>query len=113
MIVSWSNSSAYDVLEFRQSIDKVIETIKNYHCRNLLIDASEAIIALEDEVLTAALSDFATKIGQTGIKKVARIITSSQIREEKVQAIRDEIVLPFEIYDISSREQALHWLKEG
>ena len=113
MIVSWSNSSAYDVLEFRQSIDKVIETINNYHCRNLLIDASEAIISLEDEALAAALSDFATKIGQTGIKKVARIITSSQIREEKVQAIRDEIVLPFEIYDISSREQALHWLKEG
>jgi hypothetical protein len=113
LMVTWTNSAPYDLVEVQQSIDKVIETINKYECRKLLIDASEANLPVEDEAITTALTDFAIKLGETGIKKLARIITSEQAREVRVQAIRDKFKLPFQIYDISNREQALHWLKEN
>lgn len=113
LMVTWTNSTPYDLVEVQQSIEKVIETINKHQCRKLLIDASEANLPVDDEAITTALTDFAIKLGETGIKKLARIITSDQAREVRVQSIRDKVSLPFQIYDISNREQALHWLKEN
>lgn len=109
--VTWSESVPYNTSEIEQSIDKVIETIKNYNCKKLLIDASEAHFLSDDELLRITLTDFGTKLSKTGIEKVARIITSDQTREARIQTIRTEVSFPFKIYDISNREQALHWLK--
>ena len=113
MIVSWTNTTPYDMVEIQHSFDKVIETINKHKCRKLLIDASVANLPVDDETISATLTNFAIKLGETGIEKLARIITSDQAREERVQTIRDKITLPFQIYDISNREQALHWLKEN
>ena len=113
LVVTWTNSVPYDAAELQDSINKVIETIIKFHCRKLLIDASEASMAMEDEAIRATLVDFAKQLGKTGIKKMARIITSDQSREARVQSIRDEVSLPFQIYDISNREQAIKWLKEN
>jgi hypothetical protein len=113
LIVSWSNSAPYTAVEIENTFDKVIETINKYHCRKLLIDASEANMSMENKEISTALTNFAVKLGETGIEKLARIITSNQSREEGVQSIRSKISLPFQIYDISNREQAIHWLKQS
>lgn len=113
LIVSWHTQEPYDAAELHQTIEKVIELINNYHCKKLLIDASEANFSIEDDAVNAALTDFAYKLRETSIRKLARIITADQSRERGVQAIRDKISLPFHIYDISNREQALNWLKEN
>lgn len=112
LIVSWSDSRPYHAAELQQSIDKVIETITNYKCRKLLIDASEANLDMDDETIRIALVGFAKQLAQTGVQKVARIITSNHTRETRIQSIREEVTLPFQIYDISNREQALKWLQE-
>jgi hypothetical protein len=110
--VIWSDAALHNADELQLSIDKVIETIENYKCRKLLIDATAAQLLMNNAILRDALTAFAVKLSKTGVEKVARIITSDQTREERVESIRNEIAFPFKIYDISNREQALHWLKE-
>ena len=112
LIVTWSDSAPYDTDEIQQSIDKVIETIVQFNCPKLLIDASAANMEMDDATIKITLTDFAEKLGKTGLKKLARIITNDQTRETRVQQIREEVSLPYQIYDISNREQALRWLKE-
>lgn len=112
LVVTWTDSVPYDAAELQRSIDKVIETLHKLHCRKLLIDASVARMAMEDEEIRGILVGFAQELAKLGLEKLARIITSDQSREARVQSIRDEVFLPFHIYDISNREQALKWLKE-
>ena len=112
LVVTWTDSVPYDAAELQASIDKVIETINKFEIRKLLIDASEATMAMDDETIRIALVGFAKQLGKTGVKKLARVITSDQTRETRVQSIREEVSLPFEIYDISNREQALKWLTQ-
>ena len=112
LVVTWTDSVPYDAAELQGSIDKVIETINKFQIRKLLIDASEATMAMEDEPIRIVLVGFAQQLSKLGLEKLARIITADQTREARVQSIRDEVFLPFQSYDISNREQALKWLKE-
>ena len=113
LTVTWSNTSPYDSEEVQQSVNKVIEAIKEYKCQKLLIDASVANFSMDDAELIEVLTNFAYDLSQTSIRKLARIITSDAAREEKNRTIRNGFTFPFEIYDISNREQALHWLEKN
>ena len=110
LTVTWSNSKPYDLAEVQESIKKVIDTIKEYQCRKLLIDASVADVSMDDGVFKAILTQFVSELNQSGIQKLARIITSDQKREEQIQNIRNKLGVSYEFYDISNREQALKWL---
>jgi len=112
LTVTWTNLKPYDLSEVQESTAKVIEMIKIYNCRKILIDASQGHVSMDDETFGTVLTSFVSDLSKSGIQKLARIITSDQKREEQVQAIRSKISPNYQFYDISNREQALHWLME-
>jgi hypothetical protein len=111
--VTWPNPKPYSSAEVQESITKVFETIKNYNCRKLLIDASGAEISMENEEFRRVLSDFVSELSNLGIQKLARIITSDLEREENISNFHNKLSIPYKFYDISNRQQALNWLMES
>jgi len=113
LTVTWTNTEPYPSVKAEQSIQEVIAEIDKFNCSGLLIDASGADVAMEDAAFRTTLNNFISALSQTPVKKVARIITSDHSREGSNISSRSEKTLPFQIYDISNREQAIRWLKES
>ena len=110
LTVTWTNTEPYPSAKAQQSIQEVITEINKFNCSRLLIDASRANAAMDNAAFRSILTNFLSALSQTAIKKVARIITSDLSREKSHIAFRSEKALPFQIYDISNREQAFIWL---
>ncbi len=110
LTVTWTNTEPYSLVKAEQSIREVVLEINKLNFQNLLIDASGADMVMDGAAFRNILTDFVSALRQTGIKKVARIITSDLSREKENTSIRSEQTLPFQIYDISNREKALMWL---
>lgn len=112
-------TSMPDIREFSSSevaycLDLIIESIKGYDIKHLLLDSSKSIVEVEDEAYKAITMTFSLALMKTRLKKIARIGTGSASREENsariVNELRHELNMPIEFRNFYDRVEAMDWL---
>lgn len=113
LTVEWPNFEAYALPELRHILDSVVETVRSYDIKHLLIDARSAVIAVEQKEYDEIAGNFAHSLLTTRLKKLARLITHSSIRETHVQNFKQKANFSFEVESFATKEEALLWLEKA
>lgn len=114
-------TSMPDIREFSSSevgycLDLIIESIKGYDIKYLLLDSSKSVVEIEDEAYKATIMKFSMALMSTRLKKIARIGTEDTKREEKsakvAQELKQELNMPIDFKNFSDKTEAMDWLLE-
>jgi hypothetical protein len=113
-------TSMPDVRQFASSevsfcLGLIIDTIRNYNIKNLLLDSSKTVIEAEDEAYKAIIAKFGMDLMSSQLKKLARISTQDVVREERSAKIsgelKEELNLPISFKNFTNKAEAIKWLK--
>lgn len=88
----------------------IVETIRNYDIKHLLLDASQSVVEMEGEAYRALTAKFSTDLMKTRLKKMARVATADAGREERSASISAELHLPMASRNFPSQAEAMGWL---
>ncbi|GAA4310342.1 hypothetical protein [Nibribacter koreensis] len=114
--VDWPSVSAYDLLEVEQSLNTLVEYIRNYDVKRLLIDSTKAAISPELDMVKyqAIVTEFAYRLIKTRLRKSARIMHADLVRETISREIGEQVSkkanLTVENRNFANRAEALAWL---
>lgn len=112
-------TSMPDIKEFSSSevsfcLGLIVESVKNYHIGNLLLDSSKSVVEVEDEAYRALVLKFSMDLMGTRLKKLARVGTADARREEKAASLSAEVRqranLPIEFKSFATEDEAMAWL---
>lgn len=114
--VKYPDLQKFMLFEVRESLKLMVETIRNYDVKRLLLDASTTIIDVSEEENRNMSMQLAAELSHTRLRKVARIQPLDPNKELRAQENIKEIEkaghLPFQLRTFTDRSAALHWLKE-
>jgi hypothetical protein len=79
------------VPEIRQALKILVEHIKSYDIKRLLIDSSKASLEIPGAEYKGILREFGQNVMQTRPEEMARILTPNSTREDKVEETRQEL----------------------
>ncbi|WP_347158333.1 hypothetical protein [Pontibacter chitinilyticus] len=112
--VKWLDSKGATRDEFGYSFQKLLETIRNYDIKKLLIDSREDITAVTDEEYKELNTTFANKLAGTRLARIARLGTTNTSRESFVEAlVEDVLALPdttVAYHNFYDEQHATAWL---
>ncbi|MFC6996849.1 STAS/SEC14 domain-containing protein [Rufibacter roseus] len=109
LFVEWPNFNQYALPELHYILDSLVETIRNYDISNLLVDARNTVVAINTQQYEEISGQFAKALVSTRLKKLARIVTDSTVREKQVQNFGKQANFSFEIQSFASQEEAMAW----
>jgi hypothetical protein len=110
--VDWPDVEYDRLLEMQESLHKVIEVLKSYDVKKLLIDASTGTIRINYSEYQALIREFAMDLVQTRLQKIARVLPNDPERDESVVAIRKEMTTSIHYQDFKTKAAALRWLSD-
>lgn len=100
--------------EIQESLKLMVETIRSYDVKNLLLDASTTRVELSDADNRNLTLHLAAELSNTRLVKVARIKPIDPIKEIKAQEnilnLERSRLLPYQLRTFSDRAEALAWL---
>lgn len=104
---------SYEMIsEFKRALDIIVENIKNYDVKKLLVDARKSIIELDPDVYAAVVAEFSRQLNNTRLQKGARVVSNDKLREQIVQKSVDE-GQPGLIYQtFTDTSDAMAWLMQ-
>ncbi|MFC6997566.1 STAS/SEC14 domain-containing protein [Rufibacter roseus] len=111
LFVEWPDMQHVLLPEIRQALKVLVDHIRNYDIKRLLIDSTKANIDLEGEEYKEVLKEFGLNIMTTRLQKLARVLTKDKKREQQVEQVKQEINLTVELRTFTQRTEALAWLK--
>lgn len=113
--VNYPDLQGYLLPEIKNSIIHMVEVIRNYDVKLLLIDVSKTIVDVSDDENRELSVLLAAELKRTRLMKMARVYTLDNIREEKAQSniklIKQLGLLPYKVRSFMEKESALKWLK--
>ncbi|GHA65499.1 hypothetical protein [Pontibacter akesuensis] len=117
LVTSMPDVKQFSLSEVRFSLELIVENIRNYDIKNLLLDSSNSIIEVEDSAYKSVTSKFATDLMATRLQKIARVVTSDAKREERsarlATELKQEMNMPVEFKNFTTRKDAMHWLLDA
>lgn len=112
--VKYPDLQKFMLLEIKESLKLMVETIRNYDVKRLLLDASSTYIEISEEENRMLSLQLAEELTRTRLQRVARIQPKDPEKElraqQNIKQIEKEIVLPYQIHTFSDRAEALKWL---
>ncbi|WP_018476260.1 hypothetical protein [Pontibacter roseus] len=112
--VALPDMSLAGLSEARRCFDIMLEHVKNYHVRNLLLDSSGASVQVSETEYNKLIYQVSMALKQTRLKKVARIVSSGPQLEEMAVRVQGQVLesppSAYQIKNFTSREAALQWL---
>lgn len=116
VVVEYPDLHDYLLPEIKHSIDILVDTIKNYDIKRLLLDSTRTVIDVSEEESIEIAVYLAAGVMKTRVQKVARIQSPSAQVEKTAESNIDHIQatqpLPFELLNFTSKAEALQWLKQ-
>ncbi|ALI98741.1 hypothetical protein DC20_06895 [Rufibacter tibetensis] len=113
LMVEWPDFEEYAIPELHYTLDSIVEAVRSYDIKNLLIDARSAVIAVGQKEYDEIAGKFANNLLTTRLRKLARLITDSSIREAHVQSFKQNARFSFEVESFPTKEEALPWLERA
>ncbi|PVY42153.1 hypothetical protein [Pontibacter virosus] len=114
--VRYPDLQRYHLSEIKHSLQVMVQTIRNYDVRKLLLDARTTSIEIDDEENRQLTLDLAAMLSQTRLVKVARVQPFDPEHEARAQrnieAARKAGALSYEVATFTTPAAALDWLKE-
>ncbi|MFD3001464.1 hypothetical protein ACFS7Z_13925 [Pontibacter toksunensis] len=113
--VGYPDLHDYMLSEIKHSIDILIDTVKNYDVKKVILDSSRTVSSVSSEESREIAVYLASGLMKTRVQKVARVQSPSSDIEERAQGnirhINESIQLPFQLQNFTSKEVAIEWLK--
>ena len=115
LYVNWPSLTEANVSYLNISINELLNAIKHYDIKKLLIDSSTSRIEIPDEVYRPLIFSFINRLKDTRLYRMARVIPENTSREARLQGytrqMRAENMFSYETGEFMSKDQALNWLK--
>jgi hypothetical protein len=96
-------------------LELIVENVRNYDIKHLLLDSSKSVLGLEGEAYKSITVKFSKDLMSTRLKKIARVGTSDRYREERsaklTTELRQELNFPIQFKNFTSQAEALEWLQ--
>lgn len=104
----------YLISEIKNSITILVNTVKNYDVKKLLLDARNTVISVGEAESREIASFLATGLIATRTQKVARIQSGSALAEATSQStiyhVQQNWSLPYQIQNFTDKAAANSWL---
>ena len=114
MEVDYPDLDGFVLSEVRNSLTLMVDTIRHYDVKKLLLDASKTVITISEEENRELTLRLAADLAKTRLQKVARIQPVDSLREvraqQNIERAREAGLLPYELKTFGSKEDALAWL---
>jgi len=114
--IAYPDLNGYLLPEIQYSINLMVDIIKNYDIKKLLLDSTRSVSSVSDEDSREVATYLAAAIMKTRVVKVARLQSQSTTIEKRTQGnirhIRDSLPLPFQLQIFSNKAGAFEWLQE-
>ena len=113
--VRWPDLNGITISELEFSITKLVDTLRHYDIKNLLIDSRSSKVAdITREEHLKVLLDFVKLVMTTRLEKLARIETTDIGREGVVDIAAEEAInrlgIRFDFRNFSDEVSAWEWL---
>ncbi|KAA9338938.1 hypothetical protein [Adhaeribacter soli] len=111
--VNWPDVQELYIPAVKKEVNVLVETIKHYDVKKLLIDTSRAAVDVDEEAYQNFLVSFARELMKTRLIKLARIGTKDQNREQLVNQTRDvtQITQTIAVQVFNTKSEAQAWLQ--
>ncbi|WP_114777431.1 hypothetical protein [Botryobacter ruber] len=109
LIVEWPDIQEFSITEVKHSLQDIINTVKFYDVKNLLVDSRKAVIGVSKEEYTTIASGFIKELSGTRIQKVARLESNNKVKEAQVKEI-SPLITAIAFQNFSDFNEALRWL---
>ncbi len=114
LVINYPDLRDFLLLEIKHSIDRMVEIIKNYDIKKLLLDSSGMQSTVSVEAGRDVATHLAAGIMKTRVNKVARVQSPDDAIEKRaennVAHIKENTSLPFELENFNNKAEALTWL---
>ena len=110
MVVNWPNFEAYSLADTKLALSRLVNTVKNYDVKMLLVDASNAKMELELEAYEEVVKHFIVQFLETSLEKIARVKTTDAARENRAQEMIQHLPVRIRLANFTSSADARAWL---
>jgi hypothetical protein len=116
--VRWPDLNGITISELEFSFNKLVDTLRHYDIKNLLIDSRSSKVAdITREEHLKVLLDFVQLLMTTRLEKLARIETTDIGREGVVDIAAEEAInrlgIRYDFRNFSDEVSAREWLSES
>lgn len=112
--VKYPDLHDYLLPEIKHSINIIVETVRNYDIKLLLLDGRRTVSTTPTEEGRDIALTLASGLAQTRLLKLARLESQNPDVEkrakENVKAVYTTLNPPFDIKDFTDEQEALAWL---
>ena len=116
LVVKYPDLHNYLLPEIRHSIDILVETVKNYDIKKVLLDSTNTVVSVSAEESRDVALYLAAGLVQTRVVKLARVQSRSEVVETRAKGnialVQQTQSLPFLLKNLSTTEEAMAWLEE-
>ncbi|PIQ21293.1 MAG: hypothetical protein COW65_09990 [Cytophagales bacterium CG18_big_fil_WC_8_21_14_2_50_42_9] len=115
LYVNWPNLTEANIPYLNIAIDELLNAIKHYDIKRLLIDSGISHVDIPEEVYRPIVFSFINRLKSTRLHRMARVVPENTLREARLQGythqMQAENMFSYETGEFSSKDQALAWLK--
>lgn len=116
LAVEYPDLHDFLLTEIKRSIDTLVDTVKHYDIKRILLDSTQTIISVSDEESREIALYLTAGLMRTRISKVARVQSPSATVEAtakgNIRHIKESISLPFDLQNFTDKKEALLWLQK-
>jgi hypothetical protein len=114
LISEMPDTREFGLSEVSFCLELIVENVRNYDIKHLLLDSSKSVLGLEGEAYKSLSIKFSRDLMSTRLKKIARVGTTNSNREEKsaklTTELRQELNFPIQFQNFTNQAEALQWL---
>ena len=114
LVTSMPDIKQFALAEVSFCLELIVDSIRNYDIKNLLLDSSKSVIEVEEAAYKTITKKFTLDLTSTRLKRIARVGTADTKREEKSAKLstelKQELNLPMEFQNFTSQAEAMKWL---
>ena len=108
--VNWPNFESYSEDDTKLALSRLVNTVKTYEVKKLLVDASNAKLKPETESYEEIIKHFATLLQESKLEKIARLVTDDPERETRSKQLQKHIPSTIQIQNFEDVTDARTWL---
>ena len=112
--VAYPDLHGFLLPEIKHSIDIMIDNVKNYDVKRILLDSTRTVISVSEEESKEVTTYLAAGFMKTRVQKLARLQSGVAAVEATAQGnikhITETLPLPFQLQNFTSKAEAIAWL---
>src|SRR5688572_13274413 len=110
MVVNWPNFEAYSLADTKLALSRLINTVKNYEVKKLLVDATNARIGVGPEEYEEIVRHFSALLTETPLEMIARVMTTDPDRETRAKNMEQHLPGNIRLQNFGNVSEAKAWL---